>query len=357
MKIVHTSDLHLTDDEKYQHRWDALKEIVEVFKKEQADILVIAGDLFDSVTDANKTYEKLRKILDEIQVIILPGNHDNEFYNIEGKHLGSNVTVITSIDAYLDFDNVRVLGLPYEEGLNTTEKVYEKLRYASSLKKTDKLNILLFHGELLSTSYTTADDFYEKGRYMPVELETLNSLGFSYILAGHFHTRYDVRNMENGYFIYPGSPVSISQKEKGKRKINIVKLGETPKPVELNSFHYIEKEVRLSIDDDPIERIDTTVQQTFQESQNSKFLLLLKVTGYFNGAKFSITEQMVNMHLNSLKRDYNIECQFDAKDIGNIIANDKLMRKIIEKINSKGLDEEKRYAIIKRLVDAFLEIK
>ncbi|MEJ5258313.1 MAG: DNA repair exonuclease [Fervidobacterium sp.] len=355
MKVIHTSDIHLTDDEKYQHRWDALKEIVEVFKKEEADILVIVGDLFDSIKDSRKTYERLREIFDNLQVVILPGNHDKEAYR-EGMDLGKNVTVIRNGEEVLDFEEVVFIGLPYEDGLQTPEKVYARLLQASEKRKSNKCNILLFHGELLSKAYDSTNDFYEKGRYMPVSFEILDSLGFNYILAGHFHTRYDVKESENRYFVYPGSPVSISRKEKGRRKINVIEVGEKPRSVELNSFHYIEKEVRLNIDDNenPIDKINRAVQKELVDSNCS---LLVNITGYFDGAKFSITEQLLTKHIYTLVETYNIEFQFNAKDIGNIIASNRLLYRIIEKINGKELGEERRYALIKRFVDAFLEIK
>ncbi len=46
MKILHTADLHLRSEN--DERWAALTAVVDIGKKQKADVLVIAGDLFDS---------------------------------------------------------------------------------------------------------------------------------------------------------------------------------------------------------------------------------------------------------------------------------------------------------------------
>ncbi len=80
MKILHTADLHLTEEA--SERWDALQEIVNLARQEKAAILVIAGDLFDQDVAAQTLRNKLRTMIssDQFQTIILPGNHDHKAY-------------------------------------------------------------------------------------------------------------------------------------------------------------------------------------------------------------------------------------------------------------------------------------
>ena len=51
MRILHTADVHLKTlgDE----RWKALDKVVNVCRKENVDLLVISGDLFDTTSDAS----------------------------------------------------------------------------------------------------------------------------------------------------------------------------------------------------------------------------------------------------------------------------------------------------------------
>ncbi|MGQ9855682.1 MAG: metallophosphoesterase family protein [Fervidobacterium sp.] len=352
MKIVHTSDIHLTDDERYTHRWDALRKIIDVVKKENADMLVIAGDLFDSVADANKTYERLRSIFNGIRVIILPGNHDKDVYK-EDMYIGENVTIIKKMEEFVDFENVRIIGIPYEDTCTTVEKTYEKFLLANEFASKSKHNILIYHGELIDERYTGTEDFYESGRYMPFELKMIESLNFSYILAGHFHTRYDVQKTSNGYFVYPGSPVSVSRKEIGKRRINVVEIGKEPKPLEIQSFHYVEKIVQLNLEDSPKAKIESEL--------NSDVLIdngyvILHVSGFFDGNRFSETENSLKKWLDGLKEKFNVEIQFSAKDIGNIMKEDRLIYRIIEKLNAKDIDDAQRKSILRKIVDAYIEL-
>jgi exonuclease SbcD len=73
----------------------------------------------------------------------------------------------------------------------------------------DKKNILLCHGELLDAFFSrTCFGAEGEGRYMPFKLSYFDDLNIDYVLAGHFHSRFDVWQLKNGgYFVYPGSPI------------------------------------------------------------------------------------------------------------------------------------------------------
>ena len=82
VRIVHTSDVHLTSsptevDEGAAAR-DALRGIVELVRAEGADLLLVAGDLFDSNSVSNELVDFARGQLREVEapVVLIPGNHD-----------------------------------------------------------------------------------------------------------------------------------------------------------------------------------------------------------------------------------------------------------------------------------------
>ena len=86
---------------------------------------------------------------------------------------------------------------------------------------------------------------------MPFWLSYFNELNVDYVLAGHFHTSFDIRALENGgFFVYPGSPISITKKEVGQRKINLFELGERPQELKIDSPFYEEIVIEL----DPFEK-------------------------------------------------------------------------------------------------------
>ena len=87
MKILHTSDWHLGAMLYQEKRYDefdaALEWILKLLQKEAIDILLIAGDVFDTATPSNRAMEQYCQFLSEAvkggikQIIITAGNHDS----------------------------------------------------------------------------------------------------------------------------------------------------------------------------------------------------------------------------------------------------------------------------------------
>ncbi|AMW33098.1 DNA repair exonuclease SbcCD nuclease subunit [Fervidobacterium changbaicum] len=352
MKILHTSDLHLRTDS--PERWQALQLIVDKAKQNSVDLLVISGDLFDSREDAVRSYERLRAIFSgsSFQTFILPGNHDETFYE-DGLHFGDNVVVLSKEKSIYDFEDARIIAVPFKKEYSSAKETFAVLRQSNELTTSNKSNVLLFHGELLSPYYEP-DDFGEKGRYMPVDLNLLRSLNFQYILAGHFHTKFNILRISNNYFIYPGSPVSVTKKERGKRKVNLLEIGKQPQELELGSFYYEEIEINLSIFDDehPFDKF-SNVLNSLKLPQNCS--PIFKITGHFDGARFSISESELKAKIQSLADTLGTkpEVEFLAKDLGKI-SNDMLFKKIVDRINQQELDEESKKQLIELFVNAMM---
>ncbi len=82
------------------------------------------------------------------------------------------------------------------------EKVVEKLRSISNDLTPDKKNIYYITVNCLMLF--SRRDFGEEGeeRYMPVKLSYFKDLNLDYILAGHFHSRFDMWKLENGGYLF-----------------------------------------------------------------------------------------------------------------------------------------------------------
>ena len=87
MRIIHTSDWHLGQyfsikDRKDEHG-QFLDWLFELITKEAADVLIVAGDIFDSISPPNYAFEMYYNFLGRISattscdVIIVGGNHDS----------------------------------------------------------------------------------------------------------------------------------------------------------------------------------------------------------------------------------------------------------------------------------------
>ena len=87
MKIIHTSDWHLGRSlygrKRYEESAQFLDWLFECIQQEQADVLLVAGDIFDNGTPSNRALELYYRFLHRVagshcrHVIITAGNHDS----------------------------------------------------------------------------------------------------------------------------------------------------------------------------------------------------------------------------------------------------------------------------------------
>jgi exonuclease SbcD len=86
MRILHTSDWHIGRSFHGHQTLDALRGVLgaltEQVREHRVDVVVIAGDVFDSATPAAACYTLLTDVLREIsasgaQIVLTSGNHDN----------------------------------------------------------------------------------------------------------------------------------------------------------------------------------------------------------------------------------------------------------------------------------------
>ncbi|MGZ4713882.1 MAG: metallophosphoesterase family protein, partial [Acidimicrobiia bacterium] len=85
MRILHTSDWHVGKGMRGQSRLDehvaVLAEIAEIAAREAVDLVVVAGDLYESASptaDADKVvFDALLGLRAVAPVVVIAGNHDN----------------------------------------------------------------------------------------------------------------------------------------------------------------------------------------------------------------------------------------------------------------------------------------
>ena len=353
MKILHTADIHLREYD--DDRWKTLQKLIEIGKQEKVEIFVISGDLFDKGIDAEILRPKIREIFSNtgFKIILVPGNHDSESYK-SGMYFGEDAFILTNLNEPFEYKDLRILGLPFEpiEG----EKVLSKLRLLASNLATDKRNILLYHGELLDTFFSRRDFGDEgEGRYMPVKLSYFKDLNIDYVLAGHFHSKFDVRKLENGgYFVYPGSPISITKGEIGQRKVNIFEVGNPPKEYLLNTPHFEEVIIELDpfVEKNPVEIVEERFQGGHPEAR-----VLLTVKGYVNSEKIGMSEKELAKQIREIaKAQYAEEPHPEFTDIHTILEDD-LFKNFVNKLEQRNYDEERKKQLRDLAIRAMMEAR
>lgn len=350
MKILHTADIHLREYE--DERWAALENIIRTGKKEKVNLCLISGDLFNQGVDAEKLRPKIRKLFsgNGFKILIIPGNHDKDCFR-PGLFFGEDTVILNESTHLFENESVRIAGLPFEplEG----QRLLDKL---AGLKKgftRDKINILICHGELLD-SFFSRRDFGDEGggRYMPFWLWYFHDLNADYVLAGHFHSRFDVRKLEKqGYFVYPGSPVSITRKETGRRKVNLFEPGREPGEYEMDSFHFESKDLFLDpfTDTHPLSLIREKMKGLHPEAR-----VLMTISGFVDGKKLGMNETVLRDKIKDAAGPQLEELSFEATDVQTIISN-SLFQDFKAKVEAGEFEDEMKASLLEYTLRAMIE--
>ncbi len=226
IRIIHAADLHLDPPfeglppEKAAQRRAELRrlpaQLAGAARRRQADLLLLAGDIFDGTRVYPETGEAFADALADlgIPVFIAPGNHD--FYSLRSPwarlKLPENVHVFTSPRlecAALDTLGVRVWGAGYDAA-----SCPGLLRDFRPEKVGGVLDILVLHAEV--------------GRpgspYCPVTVEELERSGFDYAALGHVHTCSGLRRAGECCYAWPGCPAGRGFDECGPKGALFVEL-------------------------------------------------------------------------------------------------------------------------------------
>jgi len=352
MKILHTADIHLREYE--DDRWKALQKLIEVGKKEKVVIFVISGDLFDKDANAENLRPKIRNIFsgNGFKIVLIPGNHDCNSYK-SGMYFGGDTTILSDLSTPFEFKDIRIWGMPFEtiEG----ENILIKLHSLANKLTPNKKNILLYHGELLD-AFFSRKDFGDEGeeRYMPVKLSYFKDLNIDYVLAGHFHSKFDMWKLENGgYFVYPGSPISITKREKGKRKVNIFEIGKPPEEQLLNTPYFEEVVIEFNPyeNKNPLEIVKAIMNKIQPEAR-----VILIIKGYINSKEIEISESEIVSQIKEIINEKCIEERYEFKDIQTILEDD-LFKKFIGKLRESDYQEEKKKSIQEIAIKSMMETK
>ncbi len=230
MRILHTGDLHLDSAFSSFEQKDAehfrelgrelLKNIFDCAKHEKCQMILIAGDLFDSKFVSNDTRALFVSLVRNvgIPVVISPGNHDpygeSSFYSLVERENIENLYIFSTSDLQIfDFDDLRVRVFGYAF---TSPIINESpLLTADMPEDNGYLKIFCAHTDLDSPL----------SRYAPITIAEISRFGFAYSALGHIHNR-DEKEDAEGRIRYCGFAEGRSFDEIGEGGIFIVDVDE-----------------------------------------------------------------------------------------------------------------------------------
>ena len=216
LKIAHTSDVHLHEAEDGMRVRQAFAEVIDVVIESEAQLFLIAGDLFDHTRIEGDVidfvYEQLARIA--CPTVIICGNHDvwqesSILRRMDFRNAGRHVTL-------LDEPEGRKIELPELHatvwGRCMLDHAPSNKPMASAPSRTrDMWHIGMAHGLYM--------DDPESERSSLITPREIEASGFDYLALGHVHAH---RQMRHGHTLacYPGVPAAhLGTRETGSMAI------------------------------------------------------------------------------------------------------------------------------------------
>lgn len=277
MKILHTSDWHLgrtlyAKKDRHDEHQAFLSWLLETLQNEKIDILIVAGDVFDSAFPNNTTQKMYYDFLVSAfkkgcrNTIVVGGNHDSpSFLNAPKDLLAAlNVTVIGNITENIedeiiilrDTDNqpeAIICAVPFlrerdlgrfVEGENYADRArrinmgiqkhYEELAHIAQeiRQNTGKWIPIIATGHLSVLGGLRGEDDGVRETYIGnIEALTPEIFPdiFDYVALGHYHIPRAIRE----HICYSGSPVPIGFDEASQAKrVYIINFSNNTKKIE-----------------------------------------------------------------------------------------------------------------------------
>jgi exonuclease SbcD len=243
LRIIHTADVHLGarhDDlgeqanAQRERQFAAFTATVDLALAEKADILLIAGDLFDSNVQPRRSVERVaaqlhRLVGSKIRTVIVPGTHDSydrasiyrayDLKTLAGSTPADDlVTVLTPErpSVHLQACDAVVHGPVFA----TKRAPYSPLRDLAGAVGDGPATwrIGMVHGSIAIPGKTDRDD-------VVFTTEEIGATGFDYLALGHWHSAQQSRARGVSY-AYAGAPEAVALDQDRAGKVLLVELEE-----------------------------------------------------------------------------------------------------------------------------------
>jgi DNA repair protein SbcD/Mre11 len=238
-RLLHLADLHLgwraRDMSEVQarvrreRRDDLLVRAVDLALEERVDVVVVAGDLFETFDPEPTLVEWALRHLERlpaagIELVTVPGNHDELTYagsvyrTYAERWPGHLVTSpMPSKVATLDLDGgpLHVYGVAYVGGVTDVRGVAAALPSPSG----EGVHVFVAHGTLLSPGAALAAG----ERSLPLDRAALERAGYDYVALGHVHAP-GASRLGAAWAVYPGCVGGKGLDDLGSRHWTVVDL-------------------------------------------------------------------------------------------------------------------------------------
>lgn len=248
MKILHTSDLHIGiriyEYSMLEEQKHVLEQIVEVAKREQTDVTVIAGDVYDRSIGSDEAIGLFDDFLAALvgagqKVIVISGNHDSAERVAYGNRLMCHSGVFMSpvysghiepVVLHDEHGNVNFYPIPFVRPVSV--EMFFPDSNLSSYSDAMAAVIGECNVDAKQRNVAVAHQFITNATMAGSERKTIGGLDnvdanvfdiFDYVALGHLH---GAQNCGSGRVRYCGTPLKYSFSEINQDKtVTIVDMG------------------------------------------------------------------------------------------------------------------------------------
>ena len=221
VKIVHAADFHLDsafgalsgEQAKLRRREgrELMERLSNYVNQQNADLVLLAGDLFDGETTYRETIEQLRDALGSMcaQVFIAPGNHD--FYSAGSPYAAlawpENVHIFKS--GAIERVELRSLSCAVYGAAFTAAAQEQSLLEGFRAPEDGLTHLMVLHGDMSAA----------EARYSPLRKEQIERSNLDYLALGHTHLHDGFHKAGKTTYAYAGCPEGRGFDELGDKGI------------------------------------------------------------------------------------------------------------------------------------------
>tara|TARA_R100001143_G_scaffold63512_2_gene71150 strand:- start:3613 stop:4713 length:1101 start_codon:yes stop_codon:yes gene_type:complete len=289
MKIFHIADLHLglrfqnhpeAQETLVQARYESLEKLVGMANEKDADILAIAGDLFDKtsmkVSEIQRAVQAINRFEGNV-VLVLPGNHDyitadSPLWDRFKKDAGESVLVLGE-KVPVDLSEYDLSAIVYPAPCHAKHSSENAIGWVKDEEKgSEKIHIGIAHGSIEGVS----PDFDQ--RYYPMTVRELQDSGVDIWLMGHTHITWPEKPGKKDMVFNPGTPEpdGFDCRHEGHAFLHIIdqKKSIQTEILSTGSYRFLRVEHTLNHQSD-IEKL----LKEFQKEEYKKSVVKLSVAG------------------------------------------------------------------------------
>ena len=240
LRLLHTADVHLGARHadlgeqaaaQRERQFAAFKAAIDLAIAEKVDVVLIAGDLFDSNTQPKRSVDRVAGELKRlaqatIRTVIIPGTHDvydraslyrvHDLAAMAGSTADDDLVTVLTPDrpsVHLASCDVVVHGTVFATK-RAPHSPLRDLRVADDQR--GMWHVGMVHGSLAIPDRTDADE-------VVVTREEIEATGLDYLALGHWHSSQQARAGATAY-AYSGAPEPVAVTQDGAGKVLLVKL-------------------------------------------------------------------------------------------------------------------------------------